>query len=161
MAWILFLFLLTMVGQKEEAPRIRTVVSFSIIGHDRQNKKKPALNGWHVKNKESKEVINKYFAWDSPFFELTLTRENSTPLGINEEAWTNGDGCGSIVFFNQATMFQTSETGYATLKLAQKDGADATCDVESLENSKADKRSEYSGSFLVNHEHQAETKPPL
>ncbi|KAJ7576755.1 hypothetical protein C8J56DRAFT_1061455 [Mycena floridula] len=37
----------------------------------------------------------------------------------------------------------------------------SSCDVESLENSKADKRSEYSGSFLVNHEHQAETKPPF
>lgn len=50
------------------------------------------------------------------------TRENSTPLGINEEAWMRGDGRGSIVWFNQATMFQTSELGFETIKQAKVAG---------------------------------------
>lgn len=40
------------------------------------------------------------------------TKANSTPLE------DSGDGRGSFVFFNQASMYQSSETGYNTLKEA-------------------------------------------
>lgn len=44
------------------------------------------------------------------------TRANSTPLQ------DSGDGRGSFVFFNQASMYQSSETGYNTLKEAKIKG---------------------------------------
>jgi hypothetical protein len=53
------------------------------------------------------------------------TRDNSTPL-------ENGDGRGSCVWFNQASLFQTSELGFATVASAKKAGVDATCDAHSL-----------------------------
>lgn len=39
------------------------------------------------------------------------------PLGIG-----TGSGRGSLVYFNQATMFQSSETGYSTIKAAKQGG---------------------------------------
>lgn len=41
------------------------------------------------------------------------TKTNSTPLE------DSGDGRGSFVFFNQASMYQSAETGYNTLKEAR------------------------------------------
>lgn len=53
------------------------------------------------------------------------TPENSTPLPqssplsrpdeVSQEDWDAGNGRGSVVWFNQASMFQTSETGLDTL----------------------------------------------
>ncbi|KAF8992458.1 hypothetical protein BDZ89DRAFT_1151085 [Hymenopellis radicata] len=56
------------------------------------------------------------------------TRENSYALSdpiprrpeVSEEDWAEGNGRGSVVWFNQASMFQTSETGFETLKKAHK-----------------------------------------
>jgi hypothetical protein len=45
------------------------------------------------------------------------TPENSRPMRAGDEA-----GRGSLVFFNQATMYQTSETGHATLHDAVEAG---------------------------------------
>jgi len=53
------------------------------------------------------------------------TKENSAPLdGLH--------GRGSCVWFNQATLFQTSELGVETIALAKKQGMDTTCDVKGL-----------------------------
>ena len=38
------------------------------------------------------------------------TPENSRPIKAGDES-----GRGSLVYFNQATMYQSSETGYATV----------------------------------------------
>lgn len=48
------------------------------------------------------------------------TPENSTPV----PSWTDGDVRGSMVWFNQATMFQTSELGVSTIKVAKAMGLD-------------------------------------
>lgn len=62
------------------------------------------------------------------------TPENSTPLPrpdeISEEDWEAGNGRGSVVWFNQASMFQTSETGYDTLIKARADGHSGATDRE-------------------------------
>ena len=45
------------------------------------------------------------------------THDNSTPL------WEgNSKGRGSFVFFNEASMYQSSETGYPSLKAAKEAG---------------------------------------
>uniref|UniRef100_A0A0W0FYJ7 Uncharacterized protein n=1 Tax=Moniliophthora roreri TaxID=221103 RepID=A0A0W0FYJ7_MONRR len=44
--------------------------------------------------------------------------------------WLDAKGRGSIVWFNQASMFQTSELGYNTISKAKAAGAEATCNVE-------------------------------
>ncbi|KAJ7626710.1 hypothetical protein B0H17DRAFT_1150958 [Mycena rosella] len=51
------------------------------------------------------------------------TRENSRPLVEGD-----GDGRGSLVFFNQATMATGPTTGYNTLKNARLDGHSGTVD---------------------------------
>jgi len=45
------------------------------------------------------------------------TPENSRPIEAGDE-----QGRGSLVFFNQATMYQTSETGHATVGEAVRAG---------------------------------------
>ncbi|KAK7030350.1 hypothetical protein VNI00_014207 [Paramarasmius palmivorus] len=62
------------------------------------------------------------------------TKENSiplcscgTPTPDHGAAWERADGRGSIVWFNQATMFQTSELGYDTVKEAKAAGGSGTC----------------------------------
>ncbi|KAE9393022.1 hypothetical protein BT96DRAFT_999823 [Gymnopus androsaceus JB14] len=64
------------------------------------------------------------------------TKENSTPLYFcdheshdDDEAWQRADGRGSMVWFNQASMVQTSELGVSTLKLAKELGMETTCDA--------------------------------
>ncbi len=60
------------------------------------------------------------------------TRENSEPLhrpsDVSEEDWEDGNGRGSVVWFNQASMFQTSETGYETLETARRKGHSGNAD---------------------------------
>ncbi|TRM68001.1 hypothetical protein BD626DRAFT_564875 [Schizophyllum amplum] len=54
---------------------------------------------------------------------------NSVPLGGEERAaWDSAAGRGSMVWFNQASMFQSAELGVNTVKEAQKQGLDASCD---------------------------------
>jgi hypothetical protein len=56
---------------------------------------------------------------------------NAPHLPINEEALAenNGDGRGSMVWFNQASMFQSSELETSTVKAAVGLGMDGTSDV--------------------------------
>ncbi|KAK7019813.1 hypothetical protein VNI00_017902 [Paramarasmius palmivorus] len=49
------------------------------------------------------------------------------PEAIHDENWAAGIGRGSIVWFNQATMFQTSELGYPTVKAARAAGVNTAC----------------------------------
>ncbi|KAF9000561.1 hypothetical protein BDZ89DRAFT_1121642 [Hymenopellis radicata] len=69
------------------------------------------------------------------------TPENSKPLdqqplerpeNVSEEDWAAGNGRGSVVWFNQASMFQTAETGYDTLTLAREAGHTGNCDVQTF-----------------------------
>ncbi|KAF9025383.1 hypothetical protein BDP27DRAFT_1351787 [Rhodocollybia butyracea] len=62
------------------------------------------------------------------------TRENSKPLYFcgckshpKDGAWAQAEGRGSMVWFNQASMFQTSETGMNTLKDARVAGVSDVC----------------------------------
>ncbi|KAK7037413.1 hypothetical protein VNI00_011163 [Paramarasmius palmivorus] len=64
------------------------------------------------------------------------TKENSRPVhcscgSINEsthgQAWKNADGRGSMVWFNQASLFQTAELGYNTVKAARAAGDPGVC----------------------------------
>jgi hypothetical protein len=58
------------------------------------------------------------------------TKETARPLEVNEAAWTRGDGRGSMVWFNQASMFQTAELKMPTVKEVVQSGWDATSDVD-------------------------------
>ncbi|KAJ3858605.1 hypothetical protein EV359DRAFT_52041 [Lentinula novae-zelandiae] len=65
------------------------------------------------------------------------TRENSTPLYSctcsshdQNSPWAKAEGRGSKVWFNQASMFQTSELGINTLREAKEAGMDTNCDQE-------------------------------
>ncbi|KAJ3908052.1 hypothetical protein F5879DRAFT_794344, partial [Lentinula edodes] len=65
------------------------------------------------------------------------TRENSTPLYScacsshdQNSPWAKAEGRGSMVWFNQASMFQTSELGINTLREAKEAGMDTNCDRE-------------------------------
>jgi hypothetical protein len=58
------------------------------------------------------------------------TTENSRPLPVNEEAWGTGETRGSLVWFNQASMFQTSELKVPTVAQGKEMGIDTTLDVD-------------------------------
>ena len=51
------------------------------------------------------------------------TPSNSRPISAGDE-----EGRGSFVYFNQATMYQSSETGYRTLNEAKAAGHHGTTD---------------------------------
>jgi len=51
------------------------------------------------------------------------TPENSRPIRAGDEY-----GRGSLVYFNQATMYQTSETGYTTVGEAVRAGESGKAD---------------------------------
>lgn len=51
------------------------------------------------------------------------TPENSQPLQAGD-----GDGCGSLVFFNQSTMRSLPETGYNTMKESRANGGSGKVD---------------------------------
>ncbi|KAJ3806128.1 hypothetical protein F5876DRAFT_50597 [Lentinula aff. lateritia] len=64
------------------------------------------------------------------------SKQNSNPLYFcgcdsheGNQGWAEADGRGSMVWFNQASMFQTSETGFNNLKEAREAGADDKCDM--------------------------------
>ncbi|KAL1659740.1 hypothetical protein GGF50DRAFT_119598 [Schizophyllum commune] len=56
---------------------------------------------------------------------------NAEPLNA-EEKWEKAHGRGSMVWFNQATMFQSAELGVKTIKAAKARGMDATCNHRSM-----------------------------
>ncbi|KAL0064995.1 hypothetical protein AAF712_007986 [Marasmius tenuissimus] len=66
------------------------------------------------------------------------TKGNSRPLEClcrnsqadHGEDWEKAHGRGSMVWFNQASMFQTTELGYNTIAQASAAGAQTTCDAE-------------------------------
>ncbi|KAJ3860035.1 hypothetical protein EV359DRAFT_85743 [Lentinula novae-zelandiae] len=66
------------------------------------------------------------------------TADNSTPLYFcgceshtGNQGWADADGRGSMVWFNQASMIQTSELGVATIQQARRMGLNTTCDTDS------------------------------
>ncbi|KAJ3866993.1 hypothetical protein EV359DRAFT_61873 [Lentinula novae-zelandiae] len=67
----------------------------------------------------------------------TPTKENSKPLFFcgckshNDNLdWAEANGRGSMVWFNQASMMQTSELGVPTIEQARRLGMDTICDRE-------------------------------
>ncbi|KAJ3767855.1 hypothetical protein FB446DRAFT_707476 [Lentinula raphanica] len=68
------------------------------------------------------------------------THENSRPLYFcpcssheEDNAWHEAEGRGSMVWFNQASMIQTSELGVSTIKLAKQLDMNVICDTETWE----------------------------
>jgi hypothetical protein len=59
-----------------------------------------------------------------PDFKFVLVDGDERPMQANSTPLTSedGEGCGSFVFFNQASMYQSSKTGYNTLKDARIKG---------------------------------------
>ncbi|EIM81551.1 uncharacterized protein STEHIDRAFT_114974 [Stereum hirsutum FP-91666 SS1] len=68
-----------------------------------------------------------HFNWDiGTICEIVTTQDGSKPTRENSEPLDGRDGRGSAVWFNQATMFQTSELGFNTVAEAEEAGADTT-----------------------------------
>ena len=59
-------------------------------------------------------------------------QQNFEPLSEEEQAWNRADGRGSLVWFNQATLFQSAELGVSTIKKAKKCGLDTHSDAQTL-----------------------------
>lgn len=59
--------------------------------------------------------------------EVVTTEDGSRPTPENSQPLDGSEGRGSAVWFNQATMFQSAETGYDTMAQAKYAGADTTC----------------------------------
>jgi hypothetical protein len=64
--------------------------------------------------------------------EFVLTHDGQLPNKDNSTPLDGADGRGSCVWFNQETMFQSSELGYGTVQEAAAAGADTSCDAEAL-----------------------------
>jgi hypothetical protein len=58
------------------------------------------------------------------------TAENSRPLPVNDEACGTSETRGSLVWFNQASMFQTSELNVPTVAEGKETGIDTKFDVD-------------------------------
>ncbi|KAJ3861722.1 hypothetical protein EV359DRAFT_66246 [Lentinula novae-zelandiae] len=65
------------------------------------------------------------------------TSDNSTPLYScnchshdQNSPWARAEGRGSMVWFNQVSMFQTSELGINTLREAREAGMETNCDAK-------------------------------
>ncbi|KAL0067939.1 hypothetical protein AAF712_005108 [Marasmius tenuissimus] len=54
------------------------------------------------------------------------------PYKDHGEKWQKAHGRGSLVWFNQASMFQTTELGYNTVEEARSAGAETDCDIKGL-----------------------------
>lgn len=63
---------------------------------------------------------------------IMVTDNGEHPTPDNSAPLNDGSGRGSVVWFNQATMFQTAELGVSTMGKAKRLGIDATCDVKGL-----------------------------
>jgi len=64
--------------------------------------------------------------------EFVVTSNGELPTPRNSAPLDGGDGRGSCVWFNQASLFQTSELGFETIAAAKEAGADATSNAEYL-----------------------------
>jgi hypothetical protein len=62
--------------------------------------------------------------------DVVVTQNNEYPTRENSEPVHDGEGRGSCVWFNQASMFQTAELGYNTVAEAKKNGLDGVCDAQ-------------------------------
>lgn len=70
------------------------------------------------------------FSWGMPAIKFVATDGMQRPTPLNARPIEKGDefGRGSLVYFNQATMYQSSETGYATVADAIEAGKAGTVD---------------------------------
>lgn len=68
--------------------------------------------------------LNSPYSYCTPAIQFVATDGLQRPTPENSRPIKAGDECGrgSLVYFNQATMYQTSETGYATVGEAIKAG---------------------------------------
>lgn len=65
-------------------------------------------------------------------FEFVVTESGDYPTPANSRPLNDEiDGRGSFVYFNEASMYQNSETGYDTLTQARADGHSGTTDYGS------------------------------
>ncbi len=68
--------------------------------------------------------------------EIVTTENEDTPTRTNSlnlyDQWDEGEERGSMVWFNQATMFQSSELGIETMKQAREDGMDVDLDFQEV-----------------------------
>jgi len=64
--------------------------------------------------------------------DLVVTPDGAQPTKENSIPLDGTAGRGSCVWFNQASLFQTSELGVETIALAKKQGKDAACDARGL-----------------------------
>ena len=64
--------------------------------------------------------------------EFVRTHDSQLPAKDSSTPLDGADGRGSCMWFNQVSMFQPSELGYATVQEATAAGTDASCDAEAL-----------------------------
>lgn len=67
-----------------------------------------------------------------PDVEFVRTHDGQLPNKNNSTPLDGADGRGSCVWFNQASMFQSSELGYPTIREAVAAGIDPSCDAGAL-----------------------------
>jgi hypothetical protein len=63
---------------------------------------------------------------------VSTNGEQPTPLNSHDFTEKNDGGRGSLVFFNQASMFQGPETGYDSLETARVNGHDGISDYGAI-----------------------------
>ncbi|PBK98511.1 hypothetical protein ARMGADRAFT_1026501 [Armillaria gallica] len=70
------------------------------------------------------------------YIEVVTTPDGEVPNAKNSHPlynqWDEGEERGSCVWFNQATMFQSSELGIATMKKAREDGREVDIDFSEM-----------------------------
>jgi len=77
----------------------------------------------------------RFYFYLTPFdsdIDLVTTKEGERPTKENSTPLDGSDGRGSCVWFNQASVFQTSELGTETVALAKELGMDATSGARAL-----------------------------
>ncbi|PPQ85664.1 hypothetical protein CVT24_012812 [Panaeolus cyanescens] len=67
-----------------------------------------------------------HFNVDISDLKIVVTQDGELPTPLNSSPLGDDDGRASMVFFNQATMYQSSETGYDTLIMAREHGHTGT-----------------------------------
>ncbi|KAG2139779.1 hypothetical protein DEU56DRAFT_755527 [Suillus clintonianus] len=111
---------------------------------------KPSLSAWHLTNHKAIDQLwtlagaMSQIRKNSPFLQedtehvsasysyTFMCTNGALPTEENSSCLDGGDGRGSCVWFNQATMFQSAELGFATVADAQKAGAPCTSDASLL-----------------------------
>ncbi|ESK82652.1 hypothetical protein Moror_11189 [Moniliophthora roreri MCA 2997] len=90
---------------------------------------------WNIDLKDIKVVYTSDGRPPTPANSIPLDQRHmhcscSDSKADHGQDWLDAKGRGSIVWFNQASMFQTSELGYNTISKAKAAGAEVTCNVE-------------------------------